>query len=277
MKKILITSTLAIAIGSMIVLSCKKKDDDTPDYSSTSEVNSTQSDFDDLHKIGQDAMGDNNVVQRTSTTTGCTTITWNGTDSITFDFGNGCVGSDGRTRQGKLFLTYTAHYKTSGAVIKIKTRGYTVDGKKIQGMRTITNGGLNGSGHLVYTIKDTDTTGLGYAKVTQVNGNVGTWKSTRTREWSAGASTPGYLFDDELIINGSADGVSSEGVVYSMTATDIDVKASCWLALLFQPVSGVLSVTLPDGTRSLDYGTGECDKTAVYTHTNGKTYTITLQ
>lgn len=276
MKKTIVTAVFIFAIASIMISSCKKKDDSAPDSSMTSEVNAVQTDFDDMHKVSQDAMGDNGQM-RVDAVSACATVTANGTDSITLDFGNGCVGSDGRTRQGKLIVTYTGKYRTPGTVIIIKTQNYIVDGRKIQGMRKVTNNGTNSSGHLEYSIVDSDTTGSGYANATNVDGTVATWKSTRTREWTAGEPTPLDIFDDELVINGTADGVSSGGVAYSMTATNINIHCSCWLSLYFAPVSGVLTLTTSEGTRRLDYGNGNCDKTAMYTHTNGKTYIITLK
>ncbi len=276
MKKTIVSIALVIAITSLTISSCNKKDDSTPDASMTSETSSVQTDFDDLHKVSQDAM--NSSGQLRTDGSGCATITLSGTDSITIDYGStGCVGSDGRTRKGTVIVTYTDKYRNPGAVIKIKTVNYSVDGRKIHGMRTVTNNGINGAGNLKFTIVDSDTSGTGYAKITLEDGNVATCKSTRTREWTKGESTTGNIFDDELIINGTAEGVSSRGVAFSVTATNIKIECSCWAAFNFSPVSGVLTLTTADGTRSLDYGSGDCDKTALYTHTNGKTYTITLK
>jgi len=279
MKKTIVTTALMFAAASLIFLSCKKKDDSTPDYTITSEVNGIQEDMDDVHKVSQDAMSSNGQLRTDGTAiSSCTNVTFDGTNKkITLDFGTGCMGNDGRIRQGKILISYTDKYTNAGAVITIKTYNYFVDGKKINGRRVVTNNGLNGLGHLVFTVVDSDTTtGNGYATITQTDGGVTTWKSTRTREWSAGESTPLNIYDDELIINGSGEGVSSKGVSYTLTGTDIKLKAACWASFIFAPVSGVLSLTTSDGTRSLDYGDGTCDKKAVYTHTNGKTYNITL-
>jgi hypothetical protein len=274
MKKTIITAAFIFATTS-IFFSCKKKDDDTPDYTIASEISSVQDDMDDAHKVSQDAMSSNGQLRTDGVLSGCTSINWDGPNNkITIDFGTGCVGNDGRLRKGQILITYTGHYTTTGTVVTVKTYNYYVDGKKIDGKRVITNNGSN-----LYTVVDSDTAAAssGFTKITQTDGSITTWKSTRTRLWSAGSTTPLNIYDDELIINGTANGTSSKGVEYAFTATNIKLKAACWAAFIFAPVSGVLALTAPDGTRSLDYGDGECDKKAIYTHTNGKTYNITLK
>jgi hypothetical protein len=286
MKKIILTTSIAIATASILFVSCSKKKDTsttatttTPDYSTATEVNTSQSDFDDIHKLAQDAMSSNGQL-RIGATSPCGLAKLSN-DSIVITYGtygiSNCIGTDLRARQGQLIITFTGRYTTPGTVITIKTNNYVVNGRKIQGMRTITNNGPV-SGDTTFTIVDSDTSGVtgSYAKITQTDGKVGTWRSTRTRAWTAGSATPADISDDIYIVNGTGNGISSGGVTYSLTATNIELKLSCWASYLFAPVSGILSLTSPDGTRSLDYGDGTCDNTAIFTYINGKTYTITL-
>lgn len=286
MKKIVLIASFTIAAAFILFVSCSKKKDTstptptastaTPDYSTTAEVNRNQSDFDDIHKVAQDAISSNGQL-RTGAAAPCgyTTIS---NDTIIINYGTtNCVGTDSRVRQGQLIIIYTGKYTTPGSVITIKTNGYMVNGRKIQGQRKVTNNGLV-SGNTTFTIVDTDTSGVvgSYAKITQTDGKVGTWRSTRTRAWTGGSATPANISDDIYIVNGTGDGVSSGGVTYSLTATNIELKLICWSEYLFAPVSGILSLTASDGIRSLDYGSGDCDNAAIYTHIDGKTYAITL-
>ena len=288
MKKVILTVSLATATAVLLFVGCaKKKDKDssTPDYSTATEANSNQSDFDDMHKVVQDAMSNQGVLQgyRTSNTSSCSSITlYNSNssddDTITIDYGTtGCTGSDLRVRKGILIAIFSGYYVDQGTVVRILTQNYYVDGRKIDGQRKITNNGAS-SGDTTFTIVDTDVTGAAgtYAQITQTNGNVGKWRSTRTRTWTAGANTVSNWTDDILTVNGTADGVTSSGVSYSLTATNIELKLYCWSFDMFAPVSGTLSLVTSDGTRSLDYGDGTCDKSAVFTDKNGKTYTITI-
>ncbi len=277
MKNKILTAAFAFVLSTIIFSSCKKKDDTTPDYTITSEVNSVRDDMDDALKVSEDAMSSNGQLRTDGIHAGCATVTFDGTNKkITLDFGTtGCLGNDGRLRQGKLYVTYTDTYRTTGAIITIKTDNYYVNSKKIQGKRVVTNTGVNGAGHIVYTVLDTDTSGSGYAKITQIDGSITTWRASKTRAWSAGSSTLAVA-DDEYIINGTADGITSKGVTYTLTATDIKVKGACWTSLIFVPVSGTFALTTPDGSRSINYGDGDCDRNAKYTHTNGKTYSIVI-
>ena len=274
----LVTAAFAFALSTIIFSSCKKKDDTTPDYTTTSEVNSVRDDLDDALKVSEDALSSNGQFRTGGSLSSCATVTLDGPNKmITLDFGSiGCLGNDGHFRQGKLIVTYTDLYRTTGAIITIKTDNYIVNSKKIDGMRVVTNAGLNTAGNIVYTVVDSDLLGTGYSKITQTDGSISTWKASSIREWSAGSSTPLTVVDDEHIISGIADGVTSKGVVYSLTATAIKVKASCWATLIFVPVSGSFKLTTADGSRSIDYGDGTCDRNATYTHTNGKTYAVTL-
>ncbi|HVD98542.1 MAG TPA: hypothetical protein VNB90_10090 [Cytophagaceae bacterium] len=280
MKKNLFKAALAfMVVATAVFVSCKKdkKEESVSSDNVTTESNSSQSEFDDMLKISEDAMSDQSQINKISNTNSCVTVTAT-TGMITLDYGTACVGSDLRTRSGKLIITYTGKYRDPGTVVTITTNNYFVNGKKIDGMRKVTNNGTNTAGNLVYSVVDSDVNGTanGYATITDVDLKTTTWRSSRTREFAAGASTPLNLLDDEYLINGSADGMTKEGMAYSMTATNIRIKIACWASRIFYPVSGILSITATDGTRSIDYGNGDCDRTIQYTHTNGKTYTFTL-
>lgn len=284
MKHKVIATAVLVLFGAIIFSSCKKKDDSDPDYSISSEINAVREDLDDAMKVSEGALRDENQFDASQFKVdqtfggGCAIRTIDIPNKIiTLDFGSiGCLGNDGRTRKGKLIINYTDRYTTDGAVITIKTNNYYVNGKKVQGRRTVTNTGTNLAGNITYTVVDRDTSGTGYAKITQLDGSITTWKASTSREWTSGSSTPLSILDDEHLITGVADGVSSRGVAYDLTATSIKVKAACWTTLVFVPVSGTLGLVTSDGSRSIDYGDGTCDRNAQYTHTNGKTYNIVL-
>ena len=285
MKKNLFKAAFTFSVMATLLMACKKdKDTKTDDTLSsdnvTAESNSAQAEFDDILKLSEDVLSDQGRLMANkvdATASGCPSISAPSAGNIVADFGVACTGSDGRIRSGKLLITYTDQYRNENSVITIKTKNYYVNGKRVDGKRTVTNTGLNASNHITYSIVDSDTTGAAnsYAKITDVDQKVTTWRSTRTRELMAGETTT-TLLDDQYLINGTADGQTKAVSSYSMTATNILIKIECWASKIFFPVSGMLSITAPDGTRSIDYGTGACDKTIEYTHTNGKKYTITL-
>ena len=133
---------------------------------------------------------------------------------ITIDFGaTNCICNDGRTRRGKILLSYTGRYKESGTVITISFNNYFVNDNQLTGTKKITNQGLNNAGNLVYKIEVN-------GQVIKANGGgTITWVSTRQREWIAGATTPLVLSDDAYSITGTASGTNASGKSYTITIT----------------------------------------------------------
>jgi hypothetical protein len=282
-KKIIFTSALVIFSASLFFFSCSKKNDTTPDYSIATELTSVQSDIEDVLIVAEDAMR-NSGKFRIAGVSSCPAITLDTVNkTFTLDFGSGCLGDDKRFRQGKLIVVYTAVYRDSGAVTSVKTQDYFVNGTGIQIKRLVTNidtiavtKDSIATIRLKYTVVDSDTSGSGYAKITLSGGGSTTWKSTRTRTWLMGASTLLSTTDDEFNINGTADGVSSKGKVYTLNGLNCEINRACWEQGNIIPSSGLLIINTSEGSRNVNYGVGDCDKIVVYTHTNGKSYTITF-
>jgi hypothetical protein len=281
-----------IFLGASLVLSsCKKEDEEepTPNDNPSTESNRAQSEWDDVLKIAEDAMTDNNdgmAANRTSDLSmSCATITINTVnfDSasvsyegfITVDFGSNSITPciDGKIRSGKLKVAFTGQYRTTNTKVTVTTENYYVNGVKVEGTRTVTNSGNN-----VYNVVDSGLNGGEYATLTYADGSQTTWKSTRTRTWVEGTSTPVVISDDAYLISGTASGLARGGSAYTMVATDVRVSISCWLQYVFVPSSGMISVTTTaDGlTRSIKYGDGSCDRNATYVHTNGREFPVVL-
>jgi hypothetical protein len=184
--------------------------------------------------------------------------------SVTIDFGSDdCVGNDGRTRKGILFITYTGRYREVGSVITITTDNYSVDGYLIEGSKVIENLGLNESGQLHYSI--------------MVDGGITApnnaweilWQANRIRTWVEGQSTPN-IWDDAYLISGSGSGINRNDVAYTTSITvPLRAEVGCrWI------VSGALTID-PDGyaERFIDFGNGECNN-GIFVTVNGETYTL---
>jgi len=276
-----------LVVSTFFVSACKRKKDAeyAPSDGTVSETNDIQNQWDNALKISEDALDQNGQFDATVKTSaqgylGCvksivkeTIAEGNFIGRITIDFGtsytNACF--DGKIRRGKLIVKYTGKYRDDNTVIQIKTENYYVNNFRVEGRRTVTN-----TGNHVYSVVDAGLVGTGYTTLTTIDNKITTWKSTRTRTWTEGISTPTVLSDDEYLISGVADGTSSAGDVYSMTISSVTVKLLCYSAYLYMPVSGLVSITSPNGSRSVNYGNGSCDRNVQYTHTNGNTYDITL-
>jgi hypothetical protein len=184
---------------------------------------------------------------------------------VTIDFGTGTTCKDNKVRSGQIIATLSGKYRDSGTVITITFNGYTVNGDKVEGVKTVTNEGHNANGNLHYAISVD-------GKVTRKNGNVILYKSSRDREWIQGSSTPG-LGDDMYSITGSASGTSSNGNIYSLTITKPLIVA---FACRFIEAGTVDIAITGKADRIVNYGdTANCDANATVT-INGKVYNIVM-
>ena len=272
-------------LGATMVLSgCNRdKDDDKPDTQSVDDNNLVQKEYDDLLNIVEDVSGDNSSDMDKSGTPSygawfddsCATVTLDtgysdasgAIGKITVDFGTeNCTGPDGRSRRGKIIVTYTGRYRTVGSVITTTLENYHVNDHKIEGTKVVTH-----SEQYKYQVS------VSGAKITWTDGTTTTWNSERTREWTEGTGTIFDLSDDVHVVNGTANGTNRLGTNFDAEITDLTVKIQCWLSKVFIPASGTITVT-PEGAtpRIVDYGDGTCDKTVTLTVGN-KTYEHTFE
>lgn len=277
----------ALLLVSVVLFSAcrRKKEELTPNDGTTTESNDAQNQWDNALKISEEAMDQEGEFDASARTAafgllGCaqsvvkeTIAEGNFTGKITVDYGSSMTNAcnDAKLRRGRIIIKYTGRYRDDNTVIQITTDNYYVNNIKIEGRRTVTN-----TGNHVYSVVDAGLDGTGYSRFITLDNKITTWKSTRTRRWTEGISTPGILTDDVYVINGTGEGVSSAGDAYTLTAVNLGVKLLCYSAYIFMPSSGIVTITSPNGTRTIDYGSGECDRNVVYTHTNGKTYNISL-
>lgn len=270
MKYLTLLSALVLTVG---LTSCNRNNDDDPEDKETIATEDqaiAQSMFDDL---GTQTEGSaESAEQEDSTWTSCATITVDTLGSpwpyqITVDFGEeNCVGRDGRERRGKIIYTITDWYRNEGSTITVTPQDYFVNDYKVEGVRTSSNEGQNGSGQTFFTVTVED------GKVTTPEGDIITWESQRTRTWVEGEDTGFFtldennqwmgwdgITDDVYEISGSGNGTSRNGIDYTIDiTTPLRVQLDCrWIT------EGIITLS-PDGfdDRVLDYGSGECDNKA---------------
>lgn len=181
--------------------------------------------------------------------------------TLLIDFGEtNCTGTDGLSRRGKLFVTFTGAYGDEGTVIVITPQGYHVNDHAVQGSKTVTNAGANADGHTYFTVSVTGT----------VTAPDGSWTSShdyqRTRTWIAGEGTL-TPFDDVYMIAGGGSGVSRHGTPFTLDiTTPLRVEIGCpWI------VSGAERITVQGGlTYDIGFGNG-CNSQITIT-VNGFTF-----
>ncbi len=190
--------------------------------------------------------------------------------TILFDTTNNlgclCSGWDNKYRKGEIKATWTGPYRAAGTVITITTHNYFVNSDKFDYVKTVTNNGTNGAGHLTYAIN------VSIANILFTDGTTMSWTSQRTREWVEGQGTLTPL-DDEYSITGTAEGTSRAGINFTASITNpLIIAVGCP-----HIKQGTIEIT-PDGKpiRTLDFGTGNCDSQATV-EINGVVYNIVLQ
>lgn len=189
---------------------------------------------------------------------------------ITIDFGTNGITStkDGKTRKGKIIITFTGGYRKTATSVTHSFDNYYVNNNKHEGTKTVTYNGLDANGNHNWSI-------VANITLTRANGNVSTWYSNRVRTMIAGAATPFNWLDDQYSITGSASGVTSKGDSYTLNiSTPLLVKVGCRYIQ-----SGVINFTRSTSTASIDYSQGgtsvACENTALVTY-NGTTKIIEL-
>jgi hypothetical protein len=179
----------------------------------------------------------------------------------------GCTDKKGRLRKGTLVVNVSADPKLAGSIIKVTPTDFSVDGIKVEGVRTWTNNGKDAAGNKNLTRVVTG------GKLTFPNGKSATFESTETLKQTAGAATPDLKDDDVYEITGSRTGVNRLGKAYTATITTKLVKNFSCMHI----VSGIVEISKDGVSKSIDFGDGACDDKATLTLADGKTKEITLK
>jgi hypothetical protein len=226
--------------------------------------------FNDAFKVTEDAMKENGLEKTglalSSIYNACATVSLTPPlgdttfpKTLTIDFGTvNCEDAYGIERRGKVIATTTGYYRDAGTIITIITENYYVNDYKVEGIKTVTNNGLNSDSQTYFTIVISD------AVITYPNGDVASYESNRVRTWVIGEATQGLLgiLDDEYDITGTASGINIEGRSYTMTVTSaLRVAVLCrWVK------QGAIEIQPEDlYVRTVDFGDGTCDNDASVT------------
>jgi len=173
---------------------------------------------------------------------------------MTINFGQNCLGYDGRYRSGQLIVDYNNKLKSTekGYYYKITFDIYGVDGHTLVGHKEVWNTGRNAAGNIKYDIASVDTI---YLK--DQSGKV-TGASQRTREWFAGSSTP-QTSDDVYRFTGFGHFTRPSGEQYYVEIVKplVDALDCQWIN------EGVINIFPEDASqRVLDFGDGQCENDA---------------
>jgi hypothetical protein len=177
---------------------------------------------------------------------------------ITLDFGAGCT-SNGITRKGKVIFTYTGSFLIPGSSVVTTFQGYEVNGLKVEGIRTISNTGIN-----IQNFEITLTVKIQNGKVTWPDGKISSFITDQVRKVTLGSS--GY----QASVTGTGSGTSKTGISYTASiAEPLIVTQSCVESGVSIPNKGKINFSYLSITFTVDYGTGECDKKLTISYPGG--------
>jgi hypothetical protein len=179
--------------------------------------------------------------------------------TVTIDFGNGCVGPDGKFRKGAIILHFTGPIRRSGSVLTITLRDFYLNRAHIEGTKVITN--LSENGNIKFSVQVVD------GQVTYPNGRGYKYNAMKYVSQIEGGST-NEIRDDVFSIEGRSQTEFKNGFVITLnTETALIKKVVCpWIS------NGTLKIKINNRVLLLNYGApsnGDCDNKALLTWNNG--------
>ncbi len=183
--------------------------------------------------------------------------------TVTIDFGNGCLGRDGKFRKGKIITVYTGKMIVPGSKATTTFDGFKVDSIAVAGTYQVENSSI--SNNSIFTTRVIE------GKLTWDSGRWLKWTATRTVAQLEGNGTPLFPLDDLFAITGTGRGEGSRGNSWAHEVIEPLIKKfTCrWIS------KGVMRVRYNDTNALINYGNGSCDNKANVT-VNGRTFEITL-
>ena len=184
---------------------------------------------------------------------------------ITLDFGEGCEGPGGHVRSGKIEITHTGLRWEYGSETVIELIDFAIDGRKVEGIRTMKNLTEPGSEGIIHSIS------LENGKMTFRDGQVMERNSERIRTWYRDRLNP---MQDSIKVTGESSGMNRNGMQYKMQITEaLLYKRECRAGSVRIPVQGEKVVETANNTFTFRYGTGDCDADFTVTDSEGRVRT----
>ena len=179
--------------------------------------------------------------------------------TITIDFGNGCMGRDGKFRSGAIVVNLTAPLRRPGSVVTITFRDYYVNRAHLEGSKIISN--LSNPPAHKWSVQVVG------GKVTFPSGRGYSYQSIKVKTQVAGMDTR-IVRDDVYEITGRSETKFNGGLTITLnTESPLVKKIACpWIS------DGKLKIKINDRVLFLDYGIpggGQCDNKALLTWNDG--------
>jgi hypothetical protein len=253
-----------ITVSLLIFMSCNKKED-IPALDTTDADLETLFDdsFEEIDAIVETSLTLYNVYGRISekkegdmeVLIGCAVTNHDAENKkITIDFGEGCVGLLGRVRTGRIIITYTDNILIPGSETVVTFDNFTINGVKVEGIRTKTNVSSTIFEPVKFYIK---LEGGKFTWPEEQGGGVAERELYQYRTWTRA----GNPLNDEFTVEGTASGKNRIGIAYNVRILlPVKYKRACWASGVFMPVEGLKEIKTDDKEILIDFGTGECDR-----------------
>ncbi len=201
----------------------------------------------------------------------CATITVTPNDStypktVTIDFGDSCVGRDGKVRSGQLVLHFTGPVRRPGSVVTLTFVNYYVNRKHVEGVKIFRN--LSEPPVHKWSVEVLN------GKVTFPGGRGFSYDGIKTVTQIAGMLT-GIVRDDVYKITGRSKTVFNNGTTININTEDpLIKKVNCpWIS------EGTLKIKINSRVLKLDFGfpnNGDCDNKALLSWNNGNNQRVII-
>ncbi|GEM55338.1 hypothetical protein B0A58_11640 [Flavobacterium branchiophilum NBRC 15030 = ATCC 35035] len=290
MKLKLFTLGLAIVLTAV---SCTKDKDDTSNITADEAAVNAKIDVasDDVSQLIEDQYDatmvntankttpslENNTLPPCATVTRVpafgTPITAGTTVTKTVDFGTtGCAINNGNILKGKIIMTFVYQPTATTHTVTYTFENFYHNDNMLSGSKTFTRSLTPATAtslpHPIVTM-NMDLT------LTRPNGTTFTRVGQRVREIVEGYSTPSWTDNIYKVTGAWTTTFPNTTVQTSTITTPLMIKMSCVAVNKPLIVKGVITFVRNDHTATLDYGTGECDNTAIFT-SNGVSTVITI-
>lgn len=179
--------------------------------------------------------------------------------TVTIDFGDGCLGADGKFRKGAIVIHLTGPIRRSGSVMTITLRNFFLNRAHIEGTKTVSN--LSENGNIKFTVQV-----VGGA-VTFPNGRGYQYQSLKYVKQIEGGNTR-LVRDDVYSIEGRSKTEFNGGRIVTFNSeTPLIKKVACpWIS------DGILKMTVNNFVVFANFAptsNGECDNKVLLTWNNG--------
>lgn len=145
--------------------------------------------------------------------------------TVTIDFGDGCVGPNGRTKKGQIIVSISDNLLNEGAVRSASFVDFSIDDVLIEGTRTLTNLGYDSDGNITLSRE------VENGHIVFPNGQESIWESNVVLTQIDGGLTPFNFIDNVFEITGTSSGINRNGHAFSIEIINPLVKKKLALGL----------------------------------------------